>query len=80
MAKLSDLTVATNPFSGTRTSIFNLGQIWSYVLGVFMLFFVFAMGQKVAGVTSRKVPAIDTTIEPIIKQPATTGTLSKVYV
>jgi hypothetical protein len=67
VANLKNLGVATNPFSGTKTSIFNIGQIWSYILGVIMLFVVFAMGQRGASVLSSKVPAVDTSIEPIVK-------------
>jgi len=76
MAKLTEFE---NPFSGKKANITDIGTIWSMVLGVFVMFFVFAMGQKVAGTVSSKVPAVDTSIEPIIRQ-QTTDTSAKIRV
>lgn len=74
------LTQFENPFSGKKSSILDIGQIWSMILGVFVMFFVFAMGQRVAGTVSSRIPAVDTSIEPIINQPKSSGSVSKVYV
>lgn len=77
---MAKLTQFENPFSGKKASIFDIGQIWSMILGVFIMFFVFAMGQRVAGTVSQKVPLVDTTIEPIVTQPAKSSQIQKVYV
>jgi hypothetical protein len=76
---LAKLTQFENPFSGKKASIFDFGQIWSMILGVFVMFFVFAMGQRVAGTVSSRVPMVDTSIEPIIQRPQAQG-IQKQYV
>lgn len=60
MAKLTEFQ---NPFSGQKGSIFDIGQLWSMILGVFVLFLVFALGQNVARRVSGAVPFADTTVE-----------------
>jgi hypothetical protein len=37
-----------NPVSGTRGNLFNIGNLWAQVLGVFVLIAVFMFGQKMA--------------------------------
>jgi hypothetical protein len=37
-----------NPVSGTRGNLFNIGNLWAQVLGVFVLIFIFMFGQKLA--------------------------------
>jgi hypothetical protein len=37
-----------NPISGTRGNLFNLGNLWAQILGVFVLVMVFMFGQKLA--------------------------------
>lgn len=76
---LAKLTTATNPFSGKETSIFDFKSLWSSILGVMVLFFVFAMGQKGANLVSSRVPVVDTSIDPIFAQPKSAG-MSKEYV
>lgn len=66
------LTEFENPFSGKKAKITDIGQLWSMILGVFVMFFVFAMGQKVASTVSGKVPMVDTSIEPVINRPTAT--------
>ena len=65
------LTEFENPFSGKKSKITDIGQLWSMILGVAVMFFVFAMGQKAASTVSSRVPAVDTSIEPIVRQQTT---------
>jgi len=37
-----------NPISGNRGNIFNIGNLWSQILGVFVLIMVFIFGSKLA--------------------------------
>jgi hypothetical protein len=37
-----------NPISGTRGNLFNIGNLWSQILGVVVLVMVFVFGQKLA--------------------------------
>jgi hypothetical protein len=37
-----------NPISGTRGNLFNIGNLWAQILGVFVLVMVFIFGQKLA--------------------------------
>jgi hypothetical protein len=37
-----------NPVSGSRGNLFNIGNLWSQILGVFVLVMVFMFGQKLA--------------------------------
>lgn len=74
------LTEFENPFSGKKSKITDLGAIWSMILGVFVMFFVFAMGQNVAAKVSNRVPMVDTRIDPIINQPQRSGNIAKEYV
>jgi predicted solute-binding protein len=74
------LTEFENPLTGKKSNLFDVGSLWSQILGVVMLFVVFAMGQNVARKISSKVPAIDTTIEPIISRPVTNTGLQKRFV
>jgi hypothetical protein len=76
---VAKLTQFENPFSGKKASIFDFSQIWSMILGVFIMFFVFAMGQRVANTVSTRLPVVDTSIEPIIRQPQAQG-IQKQYV
>lgn len=58
-AKLANFTTPT----GVQGNLFDLGSIWSLVLGSVVLLATFAMGQNVARAVTGKVPAIDTTPE-----------------
>lgn len=42
------LSTYENPISGTRGNLFNLGNLWAQILGVFVLVMVFIFGQKLA--------------------------------
>lgn len=71
--KLGDFTKATDPLSGKSTSIFDVGEIWSKVLGVVLMIVVFAAGQNVANWVGGRLP-VDTKIDPIVSRPSlTTG-------
>lgn len=63
---MAKLTKFVQPFSGKEYSLTDIGGLWSMILGVFVMFFVFSAGQNIAGKVSSRVPAIDTTIEPVI--------------
>jgi hypothetical protein len=60
------LTEFENPLTGKRDNIFDLGGLWSKVLGVVMLFIVFAAGQNLTNLVGSKLP-IDTAVDPIFK-------------
>lgn len=62
-----------NILSGKKESITDVWGLFSKILGVVVIFFVIATGQNVAGRISSKIPALDTTIDPITKQPTSTG-------
>jgi len=42
------LSTYENPISGTRGDLFNLGNIWAQILGVFVLVLVWLGGQWIA--------------------------------
>lgn len=64
------LTEFENPFTGKKDSITDISGLWGKILGVVMLFVIFAAGQNVAGMISKKLPMVDTTIEPLTQQQA----------
>lgn len=66
MAKLTEFT---NPINGKTQSLFDLGGMWSLILGVVVLLFVVGTGQNVARGISNKIPGIDTSPEQIFKSP-----------
>lgn len=70
MAKLSDITNAENPVTGKKFNVFNIGELWSMILGAGVLFLVVSMGQKVANTISGKVPYVSTTIQDPVQHPA----------
>lgn len=65
--KLSDFTKATDPLNGKTTSVFDVGEIWSKVLGVVLMIVVFAAGQNVANWIGGKLP-VDTKIDPVVSR------------
>lgn len=50
------LTTFTNPISGTRSSLFNVGNLLSMVLGVVVLLAVFNVGTNLFNRARRFVP------------------------
>lgn len=50
-------------FTGVKGNLFDLGKLWSLILGSLVLIFTFAMGQNLAAKVSGRVPMVDTTIE-----------------
>ncbi len=66
-----------NPLSGATGNLLNVSDWTTNILGVVFLFVVIAMGQMVSRKVSGAIPAIDTTIEPIISQPAQSIGLQK---
>jgi hypothetical protein len=50
-----------NPLTGKKGNLFDIGGLWQMVLGVFVLFFIWAMGQNLSKAVSGKVPFLDTT-------------------
>jgi len=61
--------------TGQKGNIFNLSSWASMIIGVMVFLVAFAMGQNFTAKLGRLAP-IDTTIDPIVKQPTTSG---KVY-
>jgi hypothetical protein len=66
MAKLTDFT---NPISGKTQSLFDLGGLWSLVLGVVVLLVVIGTGQKAANAIDGKIPGLDSTPNRLFKDP-----------
>jgi hypothetical protein len=75
MAKLG----ATNPVTGTKMDL-SFNGIISMIVGVIVLFFVWAMGQKAASAVERRVPMIDTSPDPLWKQEVAVQTNKRVFV
>jgi uncharacterized membrane protein len=55
-----------SPVTGKKDSLLDLGGMWGKVFGVFVMFLVVAAGQNLAKKVTSVVPALDTTIDPII--------------
>jgi hypothetical protein len=66
--KFGDFLKGQDPLTGKEMSILDLNGWISKILGVVMLFIVFAAGQNLAGKVGSKLP-VDTKIDPIISQP-----------
>lgn len=58
---------ATNPVTGSKMDL-SIGGILSMIIGVIVLFFVWASGQKAARFVESKVPQVDTSPDPLWKQ------------
>jgi hypothetical protein len=67
--KLKDVLKAKNPVSGDTFSLFDVGTIFSMILGVMVLIFVTAAGQNAASAVSKRLP-LDNTIDPFVKNNA----------
>jgi hypothetical protein len=55
-----------NPVNGKKDNFFDINGMWSKVFGVFVMFLVIATGQNLAKMVTKRVPALDTTIDPIV--------------
>jgi hypothetical protein len=77
LAKLTDFTKFQTPTGATGNLL--SPQSWlSLILGTVMLLATFAIGQNVSKRVSERIPAVDTTIDPIISQPIM-GNRKEVY-
>lgn len=72
------LTQYENPFSGKKENIFDLGGMFSKILGIVVMFFVIATGQNIAKTVSNKTK-LDTTIEPLVTRPVTPTFAKRIY-
>ena len=72
------LTQYENPFSGKKENIFDLGGMFSKILGIVVMFFVIATGQNIAKTVSNKTK-LDTTIEPLVTRPVKTTFAKRIY-
>jgi hypothetical protein len=50
------LTEFENPVSGSKGSVFDVGKLWSMILGVGVIFVVINIGQKLAGLVAGRLP------------------------
>lgn len=75
--KLKNLLNSQNPISGAKGSLIDPSYWISNIMGVLFILVVVATGQNVARSLSGRVPAIDSTIEPIINRPVTNGGVVK---
>lgn len=69
LAKITDFTTPL----GVKGNLLSVSSWLNVILGAVVLIIGFAIGQTATGWIGRKVPAIDTTIDPIIRQPATSN-------
>jgi hypothetical protein len=67
--KLRDVTTATNPISGQKISLFDIGGLLSLILGALMLIFVTATAQNLARKVERAVPRVDMTVDSFGQAP-----------
>jgi hypothetical protein len=74
---LPKLTEFENPLTGKRASIFDIGTLFSMILGVVVLLFVASTGQNIAKAVSNRVPALDTQPESIFRSPVVIQTTAQ---
>lgn len=55
----------TNPLNGKSGNLLNVGDWTSNIIGVVFLLVVIATGQNIAKAVSQKVPAIDSSVDPL---------------
>lgn len=75
---LMKLTNYENPITGKTENLFDLGGMFSKIVGVVVMFFVVATGQNLAKTISSKTK-LDTSINPLIDYPVQSKTSSKRY-
>lgn len=71
MANIKQFGGFTTP-TGQKGNIFSISSWASMIIGVMVFLIAFAMGQNFTARLGGMVP-VDTTIDPIIKTPATSG-------
>lgn len=67
-----------NPITGKTENLFDLGGMFSKILGVVVMFFIIATGQNLAKTVSSKTK-LDTSIDPIINIPVANANQKRVY-
>lgn len=72
------LTDFENPISGKKGNLLDLSTLWANIMGVFVLFLVFATGQNIANRVSGRFRYIDAQPDPIVR-PAVTGPVYNDY-
>lgn len=72
------LTQYENLFSGKKESLFDLGGMFSKVLGVVVMFFILATGQNIAKTVGNKTK-LDTQLDPFITKPSVQSFAKRVY-
>ena len=66
---MAKLTQYENPITGKKEDIFDIGGLFSKVVGVVIMLFVVATGQNLARNISGKTK-LDTSLDPFIDRPA----------
>lgn len=77
--KVQDVTGFTNPFTGQKGNITNIASIWNMVLGVVVVLFTFATGQKIANSVEKTTKIVDTSPTPIVQKPTVQSKQVRVY-
>lgn len=67
-----------NPLTGKKENLFDIGSMFSKVLGVVVMFFVVATGQNLARTIGSKTK-LDTSVEPLITRPMAESNPKRVY-
>jgi hypothetical protein len=75
---MAKLTQYENPITGKKEDLFDIGGIFSKVVGVVIMLFVVATGQNLARNISGKTK-LDTSLDPFIDRPAPVKKTSRVY-
>jgi len=75
------LTQFTNPLSGEKGSVFDLGKMWSLVLGVGVILIVLNLGQRIAGTVAGKLPGGISPgfSQPLVAQPVAVENAKRIY-
>lgn len=73
------LTGYTSPLSGAKGDLLDISGLWSNILGVIVMFVVFATGQKMVQQFGSKIPFVDTQIEPIVTRPSSNTPVRELY-
>ena len=75
---MAKLTEYENPITGKKENIFDLGGLFSKVVGVVVMLFIFATGQNLAKTVSSKTK-LDTQVDPLWTAPAPSSGPAKRY-
>lgn len=77
--KVQDVTSFTNPFTGQKGNLTNVASIWNMILGVVVVLFTFATGQKIANSVEKTTKIVDTSPTSIVQKPVAQSKQVRVF-